>query len=77
MAHEEGTSIKQDFGITLKDLDEKLELTTYFLSPTGPTDLDKLLFNSLNLHTYEGKFNLKIDITGIILMFCWKALAKV
>jgi len=54
MAHEEGTSIKQDFGITLKDLDEKLELTTYFLSPTGPTDLDKLLFNSLNLHTYEG-----------------------
>jgi len=54
MAHEEGTLFKQDFGITLKDLDEKLELTSYFLSLTGPTDLDKLLFNSLNLHTHEG-----------------------
>jgi len=46
--------VKQDFGITLKDLDEILELTSYFLSPTGPTHLDKLLFESLNLHTSEG-----------------------
>merc|ERR1712018_897353 len=44
----------QDFGITLKDLDEKFELTSYFLSPTGPTHLDKLLFYSLKLHSTEG-----------------------
>merc|ERR1712018_613475 len=44
----------QDFGITLKDLDEKFELTSYFLSPIGPTHLDKLLFYSLKLHSKEG-----------------------
>merc|ERR1712223_697211 len=44
----------QDFGITLKDLDEKLEMGSYFLSPTGPTHLDKLLFYSLKLHSKEG-----------------------
>jgi len=54
MDHEEGSLFKQDFGITLKDLDEQFELTSYFLSPTGPTHLDKLLFYSLKLHSNEG-----------------------
>ena len=67
MAHEERVLVKQDFGITLKDLDERLELTSYFLSPTGPTHLDKLLFISLNLHTNEGEFNVNIHITGNIM----------
>ena len=55
MAHEEGILYKEDFGITLKDLDETFELTSYFLSSTGPTHIDKLLFNSLNLHANQGK----------------------
>jgi len=54
MDHEEGNLFTQDFGITLKDLDEKFELTSYFLSPTGPTHLDKLLFYSLKLNSNEG-----------------------
>ena len=68
MAHEERVLVKQDFGITLNDLDERLELTSYFLSPTGPTHLDKLLFVSLNLHTNEGEFIVNINITGNIML---------
>ena len=56
MDHEEGNLFTQDFGITLKDLDKQFELTSYFLSATGPTHLDKLLFYSLKLHSTEGKY---------------------
>ena len=67
MDHEEGNLFKQDFGITLKDLDEKFELTSYFLSPIGPTHLDKLLFYSLKLHSKEGKYLfLMTNNTGIL-----------
>ena len=65
MDHEEGNLFKQDFGITLKDLDKQFELTSYFLSATGPTHLDKLLFYSLKLHSTEGKYLYFItNITG-------------
>ena len=75
MDHEEGNLFTQDFGITLKDLDEKFELTSYFLSPIGPTHLDKLLFYSLKLHSKEGKYLfLMSNNTGILSFvgFEWK-----
>merc|ERR1739844_309204 len=53
-AHEDVNLFQKDFGITLKDLDEKFEQKSYFLSTTGPTHLDNLLFRSLKLHTSEG-----------------------
>ena len=71
MDHEEGNLFKQDFGITLKDLDEKFELTSYFLSPTGPTHLDKLLFYSLKLNSNEGKYFILIKANTGIVTFDW------
>merc|ERR1711936_827540 len=49
-----GNLFQKDYSITLKDLDEKFEQKSYFLSTTGPTHLDNLLFRSLKLHTSEG-----------------------
>merc|ERR1712110_375812 len=52
--HEDVNLFQKAFGITLKDLDEKFEQKSYFLSTTGPTHLDNLLFRCLKLHTREG-----------------------